>query len=526
MLLQNKTITFAHKIKTDNVRLITDSIQALFLNYPTIPIAASIIAGIVIGRHSEPNHETIYLATAVAATIAALLSGKSGKCQSTFILLGFICLGAFLAVHQESKVKVTLPEGEITYEATVITEAKEHPKTWSADMIITSGAMQGKTIKAFFPKKSDIKPLPTECITATSVLTVPERQAGTTFDYARYLNNHGISGTTFIVPWKYQHNKFSTDNLPVTIAVAAKLRLIRLFLINKISKWGMSVDAESLIAGIALGQKNSISKSQREAYSQAGAAHILALSGLHLGIIWSLLCVLCLGRWRTAGSMIALLTIWAYVMFAGMPVSAVRAAVMLTVMSLASLTNRRGSSLNTLAFAAIIILLISPSALYDVGFQLSFVAVAFIVIFTTPFMNILSPKWRSRHPWLTRLTSMTVVTVTANIGTLPLVALYFNNIPLYGLITNLIAIPLITVILWLFIVCITTMSLALPSALLSFLTSILDTVIIVLNSSISFIASLPHSTVSIHITSLQSVVLYIAILSLLWILVIIIPKRE
>ncbi|MFS6554098.1 ComEC/Rec2 family competence protein, partial [Parabacteroides distasonis] len=128
---------------------------------------------------------------------------------------------------------------------------------------------------------------------------------------------------------------------------------------------------------------------------------MLALSGLHLSIIWALLGVFCIGRWRTPFTMLMISTIWAYVLFAAMPPSAVRAAIMLTLMSVATLTGRQGASLNTLAFAAIIILLFSPSSIYDLGFQLSFTAVAFIVVFTNPVMNFLPLQWRIAHPWAT-----------------------------------------------------------------------------------------------------------------------------
>lgn len=488
--------------------------QTIFQHYPALPVAVSIIIGIMAG--GQIHNEMAWMALTLATTAIAALTGRHPKCQSTAVLLGFMSLGAFLAVWQERNVAVMLPEKAITYDAVVTSEAKEHAKTWSADIMITSGIMKGKTVKAFFLKKNTSPPLPTLRLHATSTMTMPQRKPGGAFDYGKYLLRHGTSATTFIPPWKCRLNGFGTEELPVTTAVTAKLRLIRLMLIKQIGGWGMDADTESLIAGVAMGQKSSISPTLRNAYSQAGAAHVLALSGLHLGIIWAVLGVFCIGRWRTPFTMLMISTIWTYVLFAAMPPSAVRAAIMLTLMSVATLTGRQGASLNTLAFAAIAILLFSPSGIYDLGFQLSFTAVAFIVVFTNPVMNLLPLQWRIAHPWATQLVSMITVSSVANLGTLPLVAFHFSRIPIYIIATNLVAIPLITVLLWMFAISMFIMAAGSPAILLTPATAILNITAKALNSSMTAIASLPCSSISIHISAVQAVILYIAIISLLW----------
>lgn len=370
--------------------------QTIFQHYPALPVAVSIIIGIMAG--GQIHCEMAWLALTLAATAVAALTGRHSACQSTAILLGFMSLGAFLAIRQEKNVAIMLPEKAITYDAVVTSEAKEHAKTWSADIMITSGIMKGKTVKAFFLKQNARPPLPTLRLRATSTMTMPQHKPGETFDYGKYLLRHGTSATTFIPPWECNRKGYGTEGLTVTAAVTAKLRLIRLMLIKKTGEWGMDADTEPLIAGVALGLKSSISPTLRDTYSQAGAAHVLALSGLHLGIIWALLGVFCIGRWRTPFTMLMIATVWAYVLFAALPPSAVRAAIMLTVMSAATLTGRHGASLNTLAFAAMVILLFSPSSIYDLGFQLSFTAVAFIVVLTNPVMNLLPQQWRITHP--------------------------------------------------------------------------------------------------------------------------------
>lgn len=488
--------------------------QSIFQHYPALPVAVSIIIGIMAG--AQIHSETTWLALTLAATAVAALTGRHSACQSTAILLGFMSLGAFLAIRQEKNVAIMLPKKAITYDAVVTSEAKEHAKTWSADIMITSGIMKGKTVKAFFLKKNAKPPLPTLRLRTTSTMTMPQHKPGETFDYGKYLLRHGTSATTFIPSWECNRNGYGTEGLTVTAAVTAKLRLIRLMLIKKTGEWGMDADTEPLIAGVALGLKSSISPTLRDAYSQAGAAHVLALSGLHLGIIWALLGVFCIGHWRTPFTMLIIATVWAYVLFAALPPSAVRAAIMLTVMSAATLTGRQGASLNTLAFAATMILLFSPSSIYDLGFQLSFTAVAFIVVLTNPVMNLMPQQWRITHPFITKLASMMTVSSVANLGTLPLVALNFSRIPIYTIATNLVAIPLITLLLWTFAISMLIMATGAPAILLTPATTALNITAKALNSSMTAIASLPCSSISIHISAIQAVILYIAIISLLW----------
>lgn len=493
--------------------------QTIFQRYPALPVAVSIIIGITVC--GQMLNEAAWLILTIVIIIAVILTGKHGKFQSAMLILGFMSLGAFLSVHHKNKVEVALPEEGITYDAVVTSEAKEHAKTWSADIMITSGIMTGKTIKAYFLKEGGRLPLPTQQLHATSLMTMPQQRHGNTFDYGKFLLRHGTSATTFIAPWKCKVKGFGTKGLPISTAITAKLRLLRLRLIREIGKWGMHVDSESLIAGVALGQKSSISPTLRKAYSQAGAAHVLALSGLHLGIIWALLGVICPWRRRVPFTMFMIVTVWTYVLFAALPPSAVRAAIMLTLMSLATLTGRQGASLNTLAFAAIIILLFSPPAVYDLGFQLSFAAVAFIVVFTNPIISFLPTKWRVTHPWTTRIISMIAVSCVANLGTLPLVALNFSRIPIYIIAANLVAIPLITVLLWTFAVSMIVMAAGAPTILLTPVTTMLNITATALNTSMTFIASLPNSSISINISTIQATILYIAIIAALWILAII-----
>ena len=209
-----------------------DILKDIFLRHPAIPVAVSLVVGILVGERWL--YAEVWIVVAFMLATATIMLRQHGKIMSVAILAGFCSIGAFLASIQQEKMNITLPKGEITYEAVVITEAREHPKTWSADIAIVSGIMKGRTVKAYFSKKAGKPPVPTTRFKATSALTLPQNSGNDKFDYSLYLRRHGICATTFIAPWKYKQTGFDTDGLSKTTAVTARLRLMRLALLSKI----------------------------------------------------------------------------------------------------------------------------------------------------------------------------------------------------------------------------------------------------------------------------------------------------
>lgn len=138
---------------------------------------------------------------------------------------------------------------------------------------------------------------------------------------------------------------------------------------------------------MTLGERVSMSDDMTDDYSASGALHILSLSGMHLGIIYAMLLLLFFKRRSSVIVQVIIVTaVWTYVFIAGLPVSAVRSAVMLSVCSFVNLLNRDKISLNVLAVAAFSVLVVNPLNLYDVGFQMSFMSVMFIIVFIRCFI--------------------------------------------------------------------------------------------------------------------------------------------
>ena len=211
---------------------------------------------------------------------------------------------------------------------------------------------------------------------------------------------------------------------------------------------GLGIENEDfgVIAAMALGDKTALDKDTKEIYSIAGASHVLAVSGLHISIIFQLLIML-LGSNRRHIFVIfsALLAIWMYVLFIGMPASAVRSATMLSVYGFATISRRNGNSLLSLSTAFTIMLLWNPLYLFDLSFQMSFAAVGSIIVF----MPLLSSLYHPTHRLSQWIWSMLCVSAAAQIGTFPLIAYYFGRISCYSLLTTFIAIPAATGILYL-----------------------------------------------------------------------------
>lgn len=288
----------------------------------------------------------------------------------------------------------------------------------------------------------------------------------------------------------------------------------RSLLLERLETAGLSDDRYAVVAAMALGDRSALTKELKETYSKTGASHVLALSGLHLGIIYALLSMLVVGRrWQMITQVATVLSIWAFVFLTGMSASVVRSAVMLTVYALLALGHRQKMSVNTLAFTAIVMLLVTPKALFDVGFQMSFMAVFSILLFVPLFYRPFSAEYLMTHRAVSWLWGMVAVSVAAQIGVAPLIAYYFGRFSCYFLLTNFIVIPAATLILYL----------ALGTLLIPSLGVVLACMVGLLNTTLLYIATIPGATIEgLHPSVGLTVAIYGVLLAayyLLWLTV-------
>ena len=209
---------------------------------------------------------------------------------------------------------------------------------------------------------------------------------------------------------------------------------------------GLDEESLSISSALLLGQKSGLDKETRKKYAQVGASHLLALSGMHLGIIYGILYMLFIRRirfseWKWFWLPPILLTIWGYAFIAGMPISLVRASIMFSLATIATFAQNDTPPLHILALSALTILLFKPSALFGISFQLSFLAVFFIIVLYQPLREIIIRR--------NVIIDMLMLSVVAQLGTAPLSIYYFHTFPLTGAIVSVILIPLTTIIIYL-----------------------------------------------------------------------------
>lgn len=202
----------------------------------------------------------------------------------------------------------------------------------------------------------------------------------------------------------------------------------------------------AVISAMALGDKSALDAETKESYSVAGTSHVLAVSGLHIAIIFQVI-LLVLGGKRKARLTIAISTtaVWAYVILIGLPASAVRSATMISLYSFGLMAKRQGASLNILAFAYVIMLCFYPLSLFDLSFQMSFLAVASILLFHPLIVGLYEPQHACTR-WAWQLMS---VSLAAQLGTIPIIMYYFGRISCYSVLTSFVAIPMATLVLYL-----------------------------------------------------------------------------
>lgn len=320
-----------------------------------------------------------------------------------------------------------------------------------------------------------------------------------TFDYGRYLRMQGIAGSA----WAHRQNWQIIDYKPIKgLHVVAE----------KCQRWmnkryiylGVREPELGILSALTLGYREELDRKVQQSFSAAGAMHILAVSGLHTGIVWGLIIgVLTLGGllkpmyeqriWQCILCCISLLVLWSYAFITGLSPSVMRSAFMLTIVEIGWVFHRQSSGIQSLAAAAVIILLINPLSLWSVSFQLSFTAMAAIILVAKRMQQRI--HLHGKIPQY--IGNLLIMSFAAQIGTLPLTLYYFGQTCNYFAITNLIVIPAAFVLLVLGIG-----ALAFSWCTIGYwLADVAQVFTYHLRLFVEWIESLPCSTTSIHLSA-------------------------
>ena len=469
---------------------------------PLVRLAVCLMAGIIVGDIFVVGRWL--LVVLVVMVVVALLLRKYEHGQSIAIAVCFVVLGWLLMERQKALLVVDWPEGEMCYEAVVVSEPVEKPKTMAVDVLL---AKSGRKLKCYFYKDDRSRALHIgDGLKIQSRIEANSEWRRGSFDYRRYLEIHGFTGRTVVASWKWQKAKVSLKQLSRLERMRLTFLKYRNQLLSRLNPVAEeNDDAYAVVAAMALGDKSALTQELKDVYSVTGASHITALSGLHLGIIYTLLSLFVFSRrWQMLSQIIIMLSIWGFVFLVGLSTSVMRSAVMLSVYALLSLGHRDRMSVNTLAFTAIVMLMVSPMSLFDVGFQMSYMAVFSILLFVPLMEGIFPAEYLMSHRVVRWLWGMVAVSLSAQIGTAPLIAYYFGRFSCYFLPTNFIVIPAAMLILYLSLVVLLVPSLAF----------ILFDIVAMLNGLLTKMASIPGASIdNLHPTKIQTTMIYVIIVA-------------
>lgn len=311
------------------------------------------------------------------------------------------------------------------------------------------------------------------------------------FDYERYLYIKGVTGSVYLPVGGWR--KDGRDGKTLFMHALS----LREKIVNYYSRLPFENDEKAVLSALTIGDKSELTREIKELYSSVGISHILAISGLHLGIFYMILTIF-LPVWRTKRSytvfreFVIVGVMWLFAFVAGLSPSIVRAAILFTFFSLGKCLRRDASSLNSLSFAAIVILLFSPRSLFDVSFQLSFAAVLSILLFLPNVRKFFRcDKYGRLYGYIVDIVAVSFV---AQVGTLPFVWYYFGKFPIYFLIANVMIVPLAFIVMLFAVFLWATVPIV---ALNQGIAWLLNRVVLGINKISDFVNDLPYASVEL-----------------------------
>lgn len=323
------------------------------------------------------------------------------------------------------------------------------------------------------------------------------------FDYGKYLTRHGLCGVAYLYPNNF---KYLSSGQPSNLR--AHTYAFRSQLIERFQMVGIADTQLAILSAITLGDKGLLSTDVKDSFSAAGVSHILVVSGMHVGFIFAVILLLFKRisserRWLIV--LLGLLTLWAYALLSGLAPSVVRATFMFSMILLFRVLGEKYRVEHALAFSATILILLNPNTLFDVGFQLSYLAV-FGIVYLYPKLHKLTLSVKSSPiRWLLQSVA---VTISAQLFTFPIVIYNFNQFPLYFVVSNLFVALFAPII---FLGGILLLPLSFVPYLGSFAGIIINFVVGIFSQIITLITSIPYATTNVYISLFELVLLYIIV---------------
>lgn len=325
------------------------------------------------------------------------------------------------------------------------------------------------------------------------------------FDSRAYAASRGIAGEAFgpLDGWVVVgHDGHWTD-----LFASARARIA-----HWLEASGLPGRERALAKALLIGVRDELEQDQKMAFARSGTMHVLAVSGMHVGLIWAVLSAVLgwFGNQRTprlARGVVILCTLWAYAGLTGAEASVLRATVMCSLFTLGGMVMRASGHLNSLFAAAFVLLLWDPLMLWQLSFQLSFLAVLGIILFYKPLLRLWKPPGMVLHyAW-----SAAAVSVAAQLATTPLSMLVFKSFPVWFLPANILVVGVVTIAVYGSVLLILLFKVPLLGPAITWC---MKQLLLLLGWSTAFFAALPGAYPGVRIDVFQCLTLYGLILAI------------
>lgn len=429
-----------------------------FINYTVVKLSIFLTLGIIVAHYFLFSPSVIFF-IAIGSFALLLVSWITSKRQfqpSVFFGISafccFFCMGAinyslrlpeFQPNHYSKTIVVNAPQ-TLQLKIKEVLKPDLFNQKYIAEVAVLDGKKtSGRVLLNVQKDSSNVRITIDDILLVFSeVVEVPKPLNPNQFNYSNYLKTLGIHHQLRVASGEI------ITSLSGTRTLRGLAEAFRSQLIEKLQKTTLKTDERAIVQALVLGYRNDIDKEVYEAYAAAGAIHILAVSGLHVGILYVLLSGLLgpLDRLRRGAlfkSLFILCLLWCFALVAGLSPSVVRAVTMFSFFSIAKASRRPTNSINTLFLSYFTLLLITPNWLFHVGFQLSYLAVFFILWIQPKLYQMYFPK----NYLLKKIWSIFTVTMAAQLGIVPLSLYYFHQFPGLFLVTNLVVLPLLGLLL-------------------------------------------------------------------------------
>lgn len=487
---------------------------------PFIRLLLPLIAGIGLQWHLQISPGVLWTLLCISSTtiitfflIPFFERYKLSSVSGLAITLLFIAVGGLLSwyknIQHDEKWFGKKYKDDDTLMVTLIENPVEKTKSYKAnasvDYILQNDSCTKTkgTIILYFKKDSTLSTLKygSQLIITKPLQGIKNSGNPGGFNYKRYSLFQGITHQVYL-----KENEF--EILPTTNkkVIPQFINTSRAKVLSILRKNIRGEKELGLAEALLIGYKDDLDKTLVQSYSNTGVVHVIAISGLHLGLIYWLLILLFKPlqkshlKWLRP---ISILTgLWLFSLLAGAQPSILRSTIMFTCIVLGDSFARKSSIYNTLALSALLLLCINPYWLWDVGFQLSYAAVLSIVIFMQPIYNLIYIK----NKLLDLIWKLNVVTIAAQILTVPLSIYHFHQFPNYFLLTNFLAVPLSSlIVLGEILLCVVSF---IP-VIATLIGNILSWLIWIMNSYIERIEILPFSLWDgLQISIIQTILLF------------------